>query len=118
MFEVREYLEGDHSPFAAWFDGLDGATAARVNTYIKRMEAGNFGNSEGVGGGVSELKMDFGPGYRVYYGRDGKTLVILLGGGSKRHQSADIAKALGRWKDYSNRKRHVLPEDRSAKRDA
>ena len=58
-----------------------------------------------VGEGVSELRLDFGPGYRVYFGRDGKTLVILLGGGSKRRQDADIAAAIGCWKHYQQAKK-------------
>jgi putative addiction module killer protein len=56
-----------------------------------------------VGEGVSELRLDFGPGYRVYYERDGKTLIILLGGGSKRRQDADIAAAIARWKHYKQK---------------
>ena len=100
MFEVREYVEGDRSPFGNWFDGLDPQTAARVDRHIRRMEAGNFGDSKPVQDGVHELRMDFGPGFRVYYGRDGKVLVILLGGGTKRRQAADIQAAVERWKRY------------------
>ena len=104
IFEVREYVEGGRSAFGEWFDRLDPVTAARVDRYIRRMEAGNFGASKPVGGGVHELPMDFGPGYRVYFGRDGKTLVILLGGGDKRRQSADIAAAVERWERYKKAK--------------
>jgi putative addiction module killer protein len=64
------------------------------------MEHGNFGDSKSVGGGVQELRMHFGSGYRIYYGRDGDTIIILLGGGSKRRQSFDIAAAVKRWADY------------------
>ena len=100
FFEVREHTEGGRSAFGEWFDRLAPVTAARVDRYIRRMEAGNFGASKPVGAGVFELPMDFGPGYRVYYGRDGKTMVILLGGGDKRRQAADIAAAVERWKRY------------------
>jgi len=64
------------------------------------MENGNFGDSKSVGDGVQELRMHFGAGYRVYYGRDGDTIVILLGGGSKRGQSRDIKAAKRRWMEY------------------
>jgi putative addiction module killer protein len=105
LFEIREYTGGDRSPFAEWFDELDSVTAARVDRYIRRLESGNFGAAKVVGEGVSELRLDFGPGYRVYFGRDGKTLIILLGGGSKRRQDADIAAAIGRWKRYQQTKK-------------
>lgn len=99
-FEIREYTEAGHSPFAEWFDALDGVTAARVHRYIRRMESGNFGAAKPLREGVFELRMDFGPGYRVYFGREGKTIIILLGGGSKRRQDADIDAAVDRWKRY------------------
>src|SRR4030065_442843 len=95
LFEIREYTEGARSPFAEWFDDLDSVKEARD---IRRLESGNFGAAKALGEGVSELRLDFGPGYRVYFGRDGKALIILLGGGSKRRQDADIAAALARWK--------------------
>jgi len=104
-FEIREYTGAGHSPFAEWFDGLDPVTAARVDRYIRRMESGNFGAAKAVGEGVSELRLDFGPGYRVYFGRDGKTIIILLGGGSKRRQDSDIAAATARWKRYKQAKK-------------
>ena len=103
-FRIEEYTEGGRSPFGKWFDDLDPVTAARVDRYIRRMEAGNFGASKPVGAGVMELPMDFGPGYRAYYGRDGETLIILLGGGDKRRQSADIAAAVERWQLYKKAK--------------
>jgi putative addiction module killer protein len=65
---------------------------------------GNFSNVEGVGSGVFEYKLDVGPGYRIYFGKDGKTLVILLGGGTKRRQQSDINAALANWQDYKRRK--------------
>src|SRR5512136_3292635 len=95
-FEIREYTEANRSPFADWFDGLDPVTAARVDRYIRRLEAGNFGAAKPLREGVFELRLDFGLGYRVYFGREGRTLVILLGGGSKRRQDADMAAAVKR----------------------
>ena len=104
-FILREYLEDEESPYAEWFNGLDAIAAARVDRYVRRMAQGNFGYSSSVGGGVQELHVDFGPGYRVYYGRDGAELVILLGGGSKRGQSRDIAEAIRRWERYRRLKK-------------
>ena|SRR5438552_9074273 len=103
-FEVREYAEAVRSPFAEWFNALDALTAARVDRYIRRLEAGNFGSVKPLREGVFELRLDFGPGYRVYFGREGRTLIILLGGGSKRRQDADIAAAVERWNRYKQTK--------------
>jgi putative addiction module killer protein len=103
-FEIREYTEAGHSPFAEWFGGLDAVSADRVDRYIRRLEAGNFGSAKALRDGVFELRMDFGPGYRVYYGREGRTIIILLGGGSKRRQEADIAAAVARWNRYKQTK--------------
>jgi len=104
MYELREYLEGNTSPFGEWFHRLDAVTAARVDRYVRRMEHGNFGDSKSVGGGVRELRIHYGPGYRVYYGQDGDRLIILLGGGSKKRQSQDIAQAIARWETYQEQK--------------
>ena len=104
VFKIREYTEGGRSPFAEWFDDLDAVTAARVDRYIRRLEAGNFGAAKPLRDGVSELRLDFGSGYRVYYGREGRIIIILLGGGSKRRQDADIAAAVERWKRYKQTK--------------
>ena len=100
-----EYLDrAGSSPFAAWFQRLDAAVAAKVTTAIRRLELGNFSNVKGVGTGVFEYRIDFGPGYRVYFGRDGAAVVILLGGGTKKRQDRDIATAHERWADYKTRK--------------
>jgi putative addiction module killer protein len=99
-YEIREYVEDGRSPFARWFNRLAPVTAARIDKYIRRMAQGNFGDFKSVGGGVQELRVDYGPGYRVYYGRDGGCLVILLAGGSKRSQAKDIAEAKDRWARY------------------
>ena len=97
---VIEYVKAGRSPFVEWFNRLGPVTAARIDRYIRRVEAGNFGTAKFLCNGVFELRMDFGPGYRVYYGREGKAIIILLGGGDKRRQSADIAAAVVRWKRY------------------
>ena len=81
------------------------AAAVKVATAIYRMEQGNFSNVKGVGAGVYEYRINFGPGYRVYFGKDGDRLVILLGGGTKKRQDADIAAAKVHWSDYKCRKR-------------
>jgi len=103
-FEIREYVENGRSPYAEWFRALDGVTAARVNTCVRRLEVGNFGAAKALQEEVFEVRMDFGPGYRVYYGREGRSIIILLGGGSKRRQAADIAAAVARWKRYKQTK--------------
>lgn len=103
---VREYLdERGEAPFAHWLDSLDALAAAKVATALYRLEQGNFSRVEGVGGGIYECKINFGPGYRVYFAKDGEALIILLGGGSKQRQNADIAAARSGWQDYKRRKR-------------
>jgi len=102
---VREYLDTKgRSPYSAWFDNLNAEAAAKIATAVTRISLGNFSNVEGVGHGVFEYKLDFGPGYRVYFGKDGETLVILLGGGTKKRQQRDIEAALANWQDYKRRK--------------
>lgn len=106
MIEIREYLDSDaQSPFAKWFDKLDTRAALKVNTYITRIEQGNFSRVEGVGEGVYECKIDWGAGFRIYFGKDGDTLVILLGGGTKKRQSKDIEQAKTYWKAYKQHKK-------------
>jgi len=103
---VKEYLDArGESPFAHWHNGLNAIAAAKVATALYRLEQGNFSRVEGVGGGVFKCKINFGPGYRVYFGKDGEALIILLGGGSKKRQQADITAALSCWEDYKRRKR-------------
>ena len=106
MIEVREYIDVEgRSPFARWFHGLDANAAARVRTALARMEAGNLSNVKSVGGGVQEYRIQTGPGFRIYLGREGDTLIILLGGGTKRKQRQDIENAKALWRDYRDRKR-------------
>ncbi len=107
MSEIRvaEYLDpSGRSPFRRWFDELDATAAAKVTTALYRLGQGNFSNVEGVGAGVFEYRIDFGPGYRIYFGKDGATYVILLGGSAKKRQSAAISAAVGAWTDYKRRK--------------
>ncbi len=102
---VREYLtDGGGSPFGDWFAGLDGRAAAKVTTVLARIAAGNFSEVKGVGGGVFERRIDYGPGYRVYFGKEGKTIIVLLGGGTKQRQPRDIEAALGHWRAYKERR--------------
>jgi putative addiction module killer protein len=104
--EIRYYSARDgREPFEAWFGKLDRAARAKVTIAIARLGQGNLSNLKGVGEGVLEYRINFGPGYRVYFGRDGETLVILLTGGSKKRQQRDIASAIGMWLDYRQRKR-------------
>jgi len=106
MIRVLEY-EDDHGnhPYSKWFSSLDVQAALKIRTAVARMENGNFSNVKAVGQGVSEYKLDFGPGYRIYFGKDGDKLVILLGGGTKKRQSRDIETAQALWKDYKRRKK-------------
>ena len=100
---LRNYQSDDgKDPFKQWILRLrDRRARARINVRLRRIEEfGQFGVYRHVGEGVHELKFDFGPGYRVYFGLDGETVVILLGGGDKSTQRQDIAAALQRWKEY------------------
>ena len=103
---VKEYIgTNGKSPFADWFDGLDNRTAAKVSTALTRIEMGNTSNVKGIGDGVLEYRIHFGVGIRIYFGKDGDMLVILLGGGTKRRQQKDIKAAKDIWQEYKERKR-------------
>ena len=109
VIEIREYLDDrGRSPFGRWFDSLDARAAARVRTSLARMEAGNLGDVRGVGRGVLERRINVGPGYRVYFGRDGDALIVLLGGGTKAQQQRDIEDARRLWDEYRRRKREEV----------
>ena len=98
---VREYETADGEvPFRGWLATLDRATRARVQARVLRFETGKLGDYKGVGGGVQEARVMFGPGYRIYCGQDGATLVLLLVGGSKATQAKDIRRAQQYWRDY------------------
>ena len=103
---VLEYLErSGRSPWRRWFNDLDAIAAAKVGTALYRLGQGNFSTVEGVGSGVFEVRINFGPGYRIYFGKDGETVVILLGGSTKKRQSAAIEAACKAWADYKQRKK-------------
>ncbi len=105
MIEVREYLDRQgRNPYKVWFDRLNPEAAAKVATALTRLALGNVSNVKGVGSGVFEFRIDFGPGYRVYFGKDGERLVILLGGGTKKRQQHDISAAIANWENYKRRK--------------
>lgn len=102
MIELREYMTDDgRIPFREWLQGLrDREARARIRVRLNRIRLGNFGDAKSVGHGVQELRFPFGPGYRVYFGRDGDTIVILLHGGDKGSQSRDIELAQRYWAEY------------------
>ena len=106
MLELRYYVDDiGTSPFQAWFTALDPQARAKVVIALARMEHGNISNVKSVGSGVLEYRIDFGPGYRLYFGRDGDLLVILLTGGSKKRQQRNINTAHDLWAKYKRRKR-------------
>jgi putative addiction module killer protein len=106
MLEVREYLDkGGRSPYAAWSNRLNRDAAAKVAAALARIQQGILSSAKGVGAGVYEYRIDFGPGYRIYFGRDGERLVILVRGGTKKRQQDDINTAMARWQDYKQRKK-------------
>ena len=107
MFDIQDYLtpEGE-DPYAIWLASLkDRQARARVLVRIERMASGNFGDVKPVGDGVWEVRVDWGPGYRVYYAQAGKRLVLLLIGGDKRKQQTDIQQAHEHWKDWQERRK-------------
>ena len=105
MIEVFRYQAASgQEPVTEWLQSLrDKQAQARVRIRLKRLEAGNFGDCEPVGDGVLELRVHLGAGYRVYFGRHGQSIVILLSGGSKKTQSADIKTAKDYWADWKRR---------------
>lgn len=98
---IREYLAADGtSPFRTWLSRLDVLTRARIQARILRFESGNLGDHRSVGEGVWEARCHFGPGYRIYFAKPVATIVLLLVGGDKASQRADIDKAQKLWADY------------------
>lgn len=99
--EIRIYeTKRGKIPFGEWVDKLEGSKVyAIILNRLDRVENGNLGDCHPVGEGVSELRIDFGPGYRIYFGQDAN-LIILLGGGAKRTQAGDIKRAKRHWKEY------------------
>ena len=104
---VREYLTADRrNPFREWLGSLTKAVRARIQARVLRFELGNLGDHTSVGGGVWEARVMFGPGYRVYFGKDGDSIIVLLVGGDKGSQAKDIARARDFWRDFQEGKRH------------
>jgi putative addiction module killer protein len=104
-YELREFLWNRSSPFGDWFEALDGPAAHKITTALYRLQYGNSSNVRSLGNGVLECKIDHGPGYRIYFGRDLKRLIILLSGGTRKRQSGDIEKAKVLWSEYRRQKR-------------
>ena len=102
--KVEEYLRQDGtSPYEEWFMRLDTVAAAKITTVKLKMEQGNLSNVKWFRG-IGEYRLDWGPGYRVYIGRDGERLIILLGGGTKQRQEKDVERAIELWEEYKRRK--------------
>ncbi len=100
--EIRVYVTPDgQCPFNVWFGRLkDSRAKVKIDVRIERLAQGNWGDCKNVRGGVYELRIDFGPGYRVYFGKAGTDLILLLCGGDKSSQQRDIAEARAYWDDY------------------
>ncbi len=106
-FVVHEYVDDSgRIPFRDWLSGLDVTIRARIQARILRFETGNLGDHKEVGGGVCEARLDFGPGYRLYFGRSGREVVLLLLGGDKRSQNKDIKRARDFWARYVKELKH------------
>lgn len=105
MYEIRHYLtSGGNDPIADWLRDLrDLQAKVAIIRRLNRLQHGNFGDFKPLRDGVHELRIDVGPGYRVYYARYGKTIMLLLCGGSKRTQNGDIERACSYWNDWRNR---------------
>jgi putative addiction module killer protein len=112
MMEIREYQDSSgRSPFREWFDRLNPEAARKVTTALYRIGLGNVSTVKSVGTGVHECRINFGPGYRVYFGKDGERIVILVGGGTKERQENGIRLAIERWEDYKRRKKENKKEE-------
>lgn len=105
VIEIRKYLTvSGKNVFSSWLDSVkDYRAQARIATRLDRLAAGSFGDCKAVGQGVSEMRIDYGPGYRIYFPQIGLTVVLLLVGGDKHRQDADIARAIAYLKDFKTR---------------
>jgi putative addiction module killer protein len=105
MVTLLRYQRADgREPFTEWLVSMrDKVAQARIRMRLRQIEAGNFGDVEPVGEGVSELRIHVGAGYRVYFGQHGRTIVILLSGGDKGRQVADVQQAKAYWQDWKTR---------------
>lgn len=98
-------LQDGSQPIIEWIDELDNKTGARVKASIEKVRIGLKKNVEALKDGVFEIKMDFGPGYRVYFGEDGDSLILLICGGDKSSQKKDIQRAKDLWREYEKNKK-------------
>jgi putative addiction module killer protein len=99
--EVLEYVDQNgNCPFRDWFDSLDSVPAARVAVYLERVVQGNYSNVAPIGFALSEIKLDFGPGYRIYFGKENDFILLLLGGSSKKDQKKAIDRAKKLWEEH------------------
>ena len=115
LIRIEEYQRPDgSSPFRDWFDRLSAQAAAKVATYLLRVEQGNTSAIKWFSG-IGEVRIDWGPGYRVYLGKEGDSLIVLFGGGTKASQSKDIRKAQALHDEYKARRRSA---GRAARQDA
>jgi putative addiction module killer protein len=98
---IREYISADgRNYFREWLDSLAIPIKARIQARVLRFEAGNLGDHKSVGGGIWEARVMFGPGYRIYFGKEGRFIILLLLGGDKSSQARDIRKAQQLWNEY------------------
>jgi len=103
-FQVKEYLaQGGTNPYRDWLETLDSPVKQRIQARILRFESGNLGDVKALGEGIFEARIDFGPGYRIYFGREGNVVVLLLCGGDKSSQGKDILRAKEFWKQYKEK---------------
>ena len=102
---LEEYVTTERrSPFSEWLNGLrDRRARARIRVRLDRLSLGNFGDCRSLGGALHELRIDYGPGYRVYFGEVNNRTVLLLSGGTKGTQQGDIDQARAYWADYRSR---------------
>ncbi|MBW4509746.1 MAG: type II toxin-antitoxin system RelE/ParE family toxin [Scytonematopsis contorta HA4267-MV1] len=109
--EIQEYIREDGSnPYQKWFDGLDATAAAKVTVAKSRLELGNTSSIKWFDG-IGEYKIDWGPGYRIYLAMDGKELIVLFGGGTKKGQQSDIEQARELYQEYKRRKKAASEEE-------
>ncbi len=104
MYLIKEYIDNKgKSPFELWFNKLNVHVASKVTIALTRLERGNLSNVKSLKGGVFEFKIHYGPGYRIYFGKEGEKIIILLRGGTKKGQQRDIIQARDCWKKHKGR---------------
>ncbi|MBE8993297.1 type II toxin-antitoxin system RelE/ParE family toxin [Microcystis aeruginosa] len=112
IIKVQEYLQEDgSSPYQEWFNSLDTQAAAKVTVAKSRLELGNTSNVKWFDG-IGEYKIDWGPGYRIYLAQDGKQLIVLFGGGTKKNQQSDVNRARELYQEYKRRKKEISKEQK------